>query len=116
MSQHQMDSGEINGGAYQPSYTGYEGVPHQDRYPSSSFGQKLLVDNNSSSFSAGQRLALAIISLILWVVVFGIIGLGASAISPDNPSSRFLYPFLMAALVIFSVLVLAINILFHRRH
>jgi hypothetical protein len=27
----------------------------------------------------------------------------------------FLYPFLFAALVIFSVLVLAINILFHRK-
>ncbi len=116
MSQHQMDSGEIHRDGFQASYTGYEGAPHYDRYPSSSFGQKLHVDNTSPSLSAGQRLALAIISLILWVIVFGIIGLGASAVSPDNPSARFFYPFLFAALLIFSVLVLAINILFNRKH
>ena len=116
MTQHQMDSGEINRDGPRASYTGYEGVPPTDSYSSSSWGQKLTVDNSSSPTSSGQRLALAIISLILWVIVFIIVGLSASSISPDNPSSRFLYPFLIAALLIFSVLVLIINVLFHRRH
>jgi hypothetical protein len=116
MSQHQMDSGEINRDGPHSSYTGYEGTPHYNSYSSSSLGQKLYVDNGSSSFSAGQRLALAIVSLVLWVVVFIIVGLSAASTSPENPSSRFLYPFLIAALVIFSVLVLVINILFHRKH
>ncbi len=62
MSQHQMDSGEINRDGPHSSYTGYEGTPHYNSYSSSSLGQKLYVDNGSSSFSAGQRLALAIVS------------------------------------------------------
>lgn len=114
MTQHQMDSGDINRDGPQASYTGYEGVAHYDRYPSASLGQKIYADKSSSS-SWKERFALAIVSLILWVIVFGIIALGANAVSPDNPSSHFLYPFLFAALVIFSVLVLAINILFHRK-
>ena len=115
MSQHQMDSGEIDRDGPHSSYTGYEGAPHYNSYASSSLGQKLSVDNSFSSISAGQRLVLAIVSLVLWVVVFIIVGLSAAATSPDNPSSHFLYPFLMTSLLIFSVLVLAINILFHRK-
>lgn len=115
MTQHQMDSGELNRDGPQSPYTGYEGIPPNDNYSASSWGQKLTVDNISSSPSSGQRLALAIISLILWVVVFIIVGLGASSLSPDNPSSHVLYPFLIVALLIFSVLVLIINILFNRR-
>ena len=116
MTQHQMGAGETDRDGSQASYTGYEEVPGYDTYSSSAFGQKLSLDNSSSSFTAGQRLALAIISLILWVVVFFIVGVSASSISPDNPSSRVLYPLLIAALLIFSVLVLIINILFHRKH
>src|SRR5437660_10740755 len=116
MTQAQMDSSVVNGEGPRASYTGYEGMPPSDSYSSSSWGQKLTVDNISSPISSGQRLTLAIISLILWVIVFIIVGLGASSISPDNPSSRFLYPFLITALLIFSLLVLIINALFHSLH
>jgi len=116
MTQHQMGEGETNRNGPQTSYTGYEEVPRYDNYSSSAFGQKLSLDNSSSSLVSGQRLALAIISLILWVVVFIIVGVSASSISPDSPSSRVLYPFLIVALLIVSVLLLIINILFHRRH
>ncbi len=116
MSQHQMDSGEIDRDGQHASYTGYEGTPNYRGYASSPLGQKLSADNGSSSISAAQRLALAIVSLVLWVVVFFIVGLAAAHISPDSPGTDFFYPFLMASLLIFSVLVLVINILFYRKH
>jgi len=114
MTQHQMNSGEIPRDEPHASYTGYEGTPPYESY-SSSLGQKLSADFRSSAFSPGQRLALAIISLVLWVGVLIIVVASMSSVSPDNPSSRVLYPLLIAALLIFSVLTLIINLLFHRR-
>ena len=114
MTQHQMNSGEIPRDEPHASYTGYEGTPPYESY-SSSLEQKLSADFRSSAFSPGQRLALAIISLVLWVGVLIIVVASMSSVSPDNPSSRVLYPLLIAALLIFSVLTLIINFLFHRR-
>ena len=102
MTQHQMDSGEVPRDEPHASYTGYEGTPPYESY-SSSLGQKLSADFRSSSFSPGQRLALAIISLVLWVVVLVIVVASMSSVSPDNPSSRVLYPLLIAALLIWLV-------------
>src|SRR5947209_19499103 len=99
MTQHQMGEGDTSRNGPQASYTGYEEVPRYNNYSSSTFGQKLSLDNSTSSFTSSHRLVLAIISLILWVVVFIIVGVSASSISPDNPSSRVLYPLLIASLL-----------------
>ena len=126
MSQQQMDSGEIN--RDEPCRE-YEAGAHYDRDASVLYGPKLTAPMNSSSPSPGQRLALAIVSLALWVVVFLIVVLSlittppiifvssvASTTSYDNQAWYILYPLLIAGLLIFSVFVFAINMLFYRKH
>jgi peptide/nickel transport system substrate-binding protein len=83
---------------------------------------------DSSSPSPDQRLILAIISLVLWVVVFLIVVFSliatpstifvtrvTSTTPYDNQAQHILYPLLMAGLLIFSVLVFALNALFYRK-
>ena len=127
MSQQQMDSGEINRGESRLSSREYEAGAHYDRDASVLYGQKLTATMNSSP-SPGQRLALAIVSLTLWVVVFLIVVLSlittpstifvssvASTTSYDNQAWYVLYPLVIAGLLIFSILVFAINLLFYRK-
>ena len=128
MSQQQMDSGEINRDEPRLSSREYEAGAHYDRDSSTLYGQKLTATLSTSSPSSGQRLALAIVSLVLWVVVFLIVVISlittpstifvesvASTTSYDNQSWHILYPLLIAGLLIFSVLVFAINLLFYRK-
>ena len=128
MSQQQMDSGEINRDEPRLSSREYEAGVHYDRDSSALYGQKLTATMNSSSPSPGQRLALAIVSLALWVVVFLIVVLSlittpstifvesvASTTSYDNQAWYVLYPLVIAGLLIFSVFVFAINFLFYRK-
>jgi hypothetical protein len=128
MSQQQMDSGEINRSESRLSSGDYEAGAHYDRDASVLYGQKLTATMNSSSASPGQRLALAIVSLVLWVVVFLIVVLSlittpsiifvtsvASTTSYDNQAWHVLYPLVIAGLLIFSVFVFAINLLFYRK-
>ncbi len=129
MSRQQMDSGEINRDDPQLSSRAYEaGTPYASD-SSVLYGQKLTAPMSSSSFSAGQRVALAIVSLVLWVVVFLIVIFSfistpttifvtgpASTTSFDNPSWHIIYTLHIAGLLIFIVLVLIINLLFNRKH
>jgi hypothetical protein len=128
MSQQQMDSGEINRGESRLSSREYEAGTHYDRDASVLYGQKLTATMNSSSPTPGQRLALAIVSLALWVVVFLIVVLSlittpsiifvtsvTSTTSYDNQAWYVLYPLVIAGLLIFSVFVFAINLLFYRK-
>src|SRR6266571_1713204 len=129
MSQQQMDSGEINRGESRLSSREYEAGAHYDRDASVLYGQKLTVTLNSSSPSPGQRSALAIVSLALWVVVFLIVVLSlittpsiifvtsvaSTTTSYDNRAWYVLYPLVIAGLLIFSVFVFAINLLFYRK-
>ena len=124
-----MDSGEINRGESGLSSREYEAGAHCESDASVLYGQKLTAPMNSSSPSPGQRLALAIVSLVLWVVVFLIVVSSlittpsiifvtsvASTTSYDNQAWYILYPLLIAGLLIFSVFVFAINMLFYRKH
>ena len=129
MSQQQMDSGEINRDEPPLSSREYEAGAHYHRDFSTLYGQKLTATMSTSSPSSGQRLALAIVSLVLWVVVFLIVVSSlittpsinfvtsvASTTSYDNQAWYILYPLLIAGLLIFSVFVFAINMLFYRKH
>ena len=128
MSQQQMDSGEINRGESRLSSREYDAGAHYDRDASALYGQKLTATMSTSSPTPGQRLALAIVSLALWVLVFLIVVLSlittpsiifvssvASTTSYDNQAWYVLYPLVIAGLLIFSVLVFAINLLFYRK-
>ena len=123
-----MDSGEINRGESGLSSREYEAGAHCESDASVLYGQKITATLNSSSPSPGQCLALAIVSLALWVVVFLIVVLSlittpsiifvtsvTSTTSYDNQAWYVLYPLVIAGLLIFSVFVFAINLLFYRK-
>lgn len=103
----------------------YGNIPHNYNYSALSSGHKLSTSEGTSP-SWGQRLALALGSLILWMIVFFVVILiitttPAQIITPTGPidNSKGLYTitFLLSlGLLIFSAIVLAINILFNRRH
>ncbi len=93
-----------------PLYTTYNNGPS---------GQKLtgFVQSTTGGPSAGQRLALAIISLILWMgmfmfVIFGI----ASTVSSDLSSvPKFLISVILVfGMLLFTALVIFLNALFTR--
>ena len=109
MSQQQMDF-EPGSGHGLASYTvGYEEVP-RDSYSSSSIhGQKLLKHDAVMHPTAGQRLALAIVSLVLFMVlIFGLVLIAVTS----NADSWVVLPILFI-LVLYSALAACINIVFN---
>jgi hypothetical protein len=127
MSWQEMEAEEMS----TPS-EGYKGVSHNDSYAAPSFRQKLSTSSAASAPSSRQRLALALASLILWMIFFFVVawiirytpaqiivmnGQDATPITVDN--SREFYTniiLLSCGLLAFSTIVLVINILFNRKH
>ena len=93
---------------------GYEGVPNYNYndYSTSSQGQKLSGYFVGSTPGTGQRLALAIVSLVLWIALFLFV---VSIIITIGSVNQLLEPFLVIGLLIFTALVFLINILFDRK-
>jgi len=112
----EMNFDQIEQDRRNSSYTGYEGTPHANEDFTASYGQKISPQTEGRTAPSGQRLALAIVSLVLWMLVFLIVAITISSISPDNPVSRVAFPFLISALLIFSAIVFFINFLFNRKH
>ena len=110
MSQQHMEF-EPDSGHGSASYSvGYEEVPH-DSYTSSSVrGQKLLWKDAAMHATAGQRLALALVSLILFVImIFGLVLISVAA----NAAGWVVLP-ILAILILYVVLAAIINIAFNR--
>ena len=102
---------EPGSGRSSTSYSvGYEEVPHNS-YPSSSTrGQKLVWQDAVMHPTAGQRLALAIVTLVMFVVlIFGLVLLAITA----NAAGWVVVPILLI-LVLYTVLASIINIVFNR--
>jgi hypothetical protein len=107
-------------GSYQAGYTGPQPVSYTVNVPplqtyTSMAGQKLVVpvETSGKGPSAGQRLALAIVSLVFVFMTF-MITLGVVAAVRDN-----LFPIAPLAIsfaLIFAVVTLILNVLFSRRH
>lgn len=111
MSQQQMEFDP--GNRYGPaSYSvGYEEVPHNSYSSSSSRGQKLSRQDAIMHTTAGQRLALAIVSLVMFMIlIFGLIGISAATQAP----AWVVLPVLFI-LVLFSAVAVIINIVFNRK-
>jgi uncharacterized membrane-anchored protein len=90
------------------SSSGYEGVPNYNYYdyPTSSKGQKLSGHLVGSTPGTGQRLALAIVSLLLWIMLFlFVVGL----IITIGSVNQLLEPFLIFGFLIFTARDLLIN-------
>ena len=101
MSQ-QMHYDENSGERQSPPYQGYGGS-YQDPFIASS-GQKLSTQEFGRGASAGQRLALAIVSVVLL--------LGATAIIFGNPSI-VVTPILLIAFGLICITIIAINAIFN---
>jgi polyferredoxin len=121
MSQQDIDYGESQRERPATSYTGYEGVPHYNDYSTNAHGQKLSWREASRIPTAAQRLALAIVSLVLWIALFLIIaGIMASYRPSFGPGgfesiSNTLDPFLIVGFLMFSAIVILVNVLFNRK-
>jgi hypothetical protein len=104
MSQ-QMNYEEGSGEHQSLPYQGYQ-AGYQDPFIASS-GQKLSSRDFSRGASAGQRLALAIVSIVMLV--------GATAIIFGN-SSIIVTPFLMLAFGMICLAIIAVNAIFNITH
>ncbi len=107
-------------GSYQAGYTGPQPVSYTVNVPplqtyTSLPGQKLVIPdvNAGRGPSAGQRLALAIVSLVFVFMTF-MITLGAVAAVRENPFP--VAPLSVSFALIFAVVTLILNVLFSRRH
>ncbi len=111
MSQQQMEF-DPGGGHRSASFSvGYEEVPH-DSYSSSSIrGQKLLWQDAVMHPTAGQRLALAIVSLVMFmIIIFGLVLIAVAS----NARPWVVLPILFI-LILYSALAVIINIVFNRK-
>ncbi len=97
MSQ-QMNYDETRGERQSPSLQGYEAGYH-DPYIAST-GQKLSMRDFGRGASSGQRLALAIVSIVMLVIITGIL------FSPPNAFN----PFFLVVVGMVCVAILGINI------
>ncbi|HEY6286016.1 MAG TPA: hypothetical protein VIX20_10170 [Ktedonobacteraceae bacterium] len=113
MSQHMefSDSSHERSGS---SSGGYEGVPNYNYndYSTSSQGQKLSGYLVGSTPGTSQRLVLAIVSLVLWIMFFLFV---VGIIVTIGPVNQLLEPFLVIGFLIFTAMVFLFNILFNRK-
>jgi len=108
MSQQHMASGEIYHDRERSSYERFDGIPRSEDYYTGSYGQKISAVHIPS---IGQRLVLAIVSLVLLALVtFGVIGIGFLA--NVGLSGGFLF---LILLIFFYAAVVIINVVFNRR-
>jgi hypothetical protein len=112
MSQQEMDYGEFRRATPGTGYTGYEGISQDDdKYATGKYGQKLADRSSFATPTTGQRLALAIVSLtMLMVMTFGLLLFGfATNVSGGGIAG------LLFILGLFYAAVISVNMLFNRR-
>ena len=112
MSQ-QMEFSESSHESSSASYGVNEGTPNYNDFSASSHGQKLTGYLMGNAPGTGQRLALAIVSLVLWIILFLIV---VGIIITIGSVNQLLEPFLILGFLIFTAMVFLINILFNRHH
>ena len=115
MSQQHMDFDEIKGDESASYATGYEETPHNDIFSSGAFGQKLSGQDTNRTPTAGQRLALAIVSFVLlFLLIFAIIALVLFGNLSPTIASNFA-PVIAFISFGFIALLIVVNVLFNRR-
>jgi hypothetical protein len=110
MSQKHMEFEPDSGHGSATYSVGYEEVP-RDSYSSSSIrGQKLLWHDAVMHPTAGQRLVLAIVSLVIFMIlIFGLVLIAIAA----NAANWVVLPILFI-LILYSALAACINIVFNQ--
>lgn len=121
MSQQHMEFDESQRERPGASYTGYEAVPPYNSYSTHPYRQKLAAPETSRMPTSAQRLALAIVSIVLWTALFLVVAAIMGSYHPDffttpgggyEIGSNMLQPFLIVG---FTAMVIIINILFNRK-
>jgi hypothetical protein len=110
MSQQHMEF-EAPSGHGSSSYSfGYEEVPHDSYSASSIHGQKLSWQDAVMHATAGQRLALAIVSLVMFLIlIFGLV-----LIAVTSSAAGWVVLPILFILVLYSGRAVIINIVFNR--
>lgn len=106
MSQQEMEYDEMNRARADSSYGRYEGTHHIGLY-----GEKLSPPALKASPTAGQRLALAIVSLLMLLILI----LGLAGIAAASQASTWVIIPILFIYVLFSAVALIINVIFNRR-
>lgn len=111
MSQQELDYDGLNRDRPGFASAGYEGEGAH-RYHSYRDKDKLSAPFMRTELKAGQRLALAIVSLIMiMIMTFGLTGIAIAT----NAAGWIVFPILFI-LAIFTAAVVIINIVFNRKH
>ncbi|BCL78007.1 hypothetical protein ccbrp13_04720 [Ktedonobacteria bacterium brp13] len=93
----------------QPSY-GYEGEQRQSPPGYQMYGQKLSEPVRGRAPTPGQRLALAIVSLVMLIIlIFGLTSFAVASSAPNWAVIPIIFIF-----ILFSAVAIAINLLFNR--
>jgi len=111
MSQQHMEFEPVSGHGSPSFSVGYEEIPRDSYSSSSKRGQKLLWQDAIMHPTASQRLALAIVSLVMFLVL--ILGLVLIAVT-SNAAGWVVLPILFV-LTLYSTLAIIINIVFNRK-
>ena len=107
MSQQELDYSEMNRDKPGFSSGTYEGTHRYNMYGD---GEKLSAHRVGGSLTAGQRLTLAIASLVMiMIMTFGLIGISVAT----HPAGWIVFPILFI-LVLFTTAAVIINIVFNR--
>jgi hypothetical protein len=108
--QQEMNSHQEMPGQPRPAFV-YEGEQAQNPTAYHLYGQKITGMVNSQAPTAGQRLALAIVSLSLLIfLIFGLVIFAAVSNVPNWAVVPIIFIFML-----FSAVATAINIVFNRR-
>jgi hypothetical protein len=108
MSQQELDYNEMNRDNPGFSSGPYEGT---HRYHMYGDGDKLSAPTKGASLTTGQRLALAIASLVMiMIMTFGLIGISVAT----QAAGWVVFPILFV-LVLFTAAAVIINIMFNRK-
>ena len=115
MSQQHMNFEETSHNKQTSYGDGYEEVPHYNTYSSGSFGQKLSGQEVGRTPTTGQRLTLAIVSLVLLLLMFfAIVAVVLFGNLSSDVANKF-SPVLGIASVGFIVAIIVINVVFNRK-
>lgn len=115
MSQQQMNFGEIPRNEPLSYSAGYEEIPHYQDSSIGSSGQKISTQAGSRAPTAGQRLALALASLVLLLLMFFAAAAVALFAHLSPAIANIFAPVFALMFLGFSVATLVINILFNRK-
>ena len=108
MSQQEMGYGEMSHDKPGFSYSTDEGAHRYNMYGD---GDKLSVPAMSSSLTAGQRLILAIASLVMFMILtFGLVGIAVTT----QAAGWVVFPILFI-LVLFTTAAVIINVVFNHK-